>query len=63
MSGTSDKIKGFANEAAGNIKDGIGKAAGSTKLQAEGKAQALKGQAQQAIGEAKEAAAEVARDA
>ena len=36
MSGTSDKIKGYANEAVGNIKQGVGKLVGSDKMQAEG---------------------------
>lgn len=35
MSGTSDKIKGLANEAIGNVKQGVGKATGSEKLQVE----------------------------
>ncbi|UOK73088.1 CsbD family protein [Ancylobacter polymorphus] len=38
----------------GNIKQGVGKATGSERLQAEGKVQELKGEAQQAKGEIKE---------
>lgn len=55
MSGTTDKIKGVANEAMGNVKQGVGKAVGSEKLQAEGKLQELKGDAQKAKGDAKNA--------
>ncbi len=54
MSSTSDKINGLANEAAGNIKQGVGKATGNEKLQAEGKAQELKGEAQKTVGDAKQ---------
>ena len=52
-SSTTDKIKGLANEAAGNVKQGVGKAVGKEKLQAEGIAQEVKGETQQAVGEAK----------
>ena len=41
MSSTTDKIKGLANEAAGNVKQGLGKVTGNDRLVAEGKAQAL----------------------
>ena len=54
MSSTTDKIKGLANEAAGNVKQGVGNVTGDTKLQAEGKAQELKGDAQQAAGKVKD---------
>jgi uncharacterized protein YjbJ (UPF0337 family) len=53
MSSTTDKIKGAANEAAGKVKQGVGKATGSEKLQAEGAAQELKGKAQGTVGDAK----------
>jgi uncharacterized protein YjbJ (UPF0337 family) len=55
MSSTTDKIKGTANEAAGQVKQGVGKAVGSDKLRAEGAAQELKGHAQKAVGDAKDA--------
>ncbi|WP_372438788.1 CsbD family protein, partial [Pandoraea sputorum] len=42
MSSTSDKVKGMANEAVGNVKQGVGKATNNDKLQAEGKAQEIK---------------------
>ena len=53
MSGTTDKIKGMANEAAGNVKQGIGKVTGNDKMRAEGLAQEAKGEAQQSMGEVK----------
>jgi uncharacterized protein YjbJ (UPF0337 family) len=55
MSSTGDKVKGMANEAVGNVKQGVGKATDNTKLQAEGKLQEKKGEAQQAVGKAKDA--------
>jgi uncharacterized protein YjbJ (UPF0337 family) len=55
MSSTGDKVKGMANEAAGNVKQGVGKATDNSKLRAEGKAQEIKGDTQQAIGKAKDA--------
>lgn len=55
MSGTKDKVKGLANEAVGNIKQGVGKATGNDRLHAEGKAQELKGEAQQTVGKVKDA--------
>lgn len=54
MSSMSDTIKGMANEAAGTVKQAIGKAVGNTQLEAEGIAQEVKGEAQQAIGKAKD---------
>ncbi|MFJ3481982.1 CsbD family protein [Pseudomonas sp. NPDC090202] len=55
MSSTSDKVKGMANEAVGNVKQGVGKATDNDRLRAEGKAQELKGEAQQALGKTKDA--------
>jgi uncharacterized protein YjbJ (UPF0337 family) len=55
MSGTKDKVKGMANEAVGNIKQGVGKATDSPKMQAEGKLQEKKGEAQQTVGKVKDA--------
>ena len=46
MSSTTDKLKGLANEAVGNVKQAAGKVTGNDKLVAEGKAQELKGEAQ-----------------
>ena len=36
MGSTGDKVKGMANEAAGNVKQGVGKATGNEKMRAEG---------------------------
>lgn len=55
MSSTGDKVKGVANEAVGNVKQGVGKATGNNKLRAEGKAQELKGDAQKKVADAKDA--------
>ncbi|GAB6845812.1 uncharacterized protein YjbJ (UPF0337 family) [Methylorubrum rhodinum] len=60
MSSTTDKLKGLANEAAGNIKQGIGNATGNDKLVAEGKAQEIKGEAQKTTGEVKDGVKNVA---
>ena len=45
----------MANEAAGNVKQGVGKATGNEKMRSEGVAQERKGEAQQAVGKAKDA--------
>ena len=55
MSSTGDKVKGMANEAVGNVKQGIGKATDNDKLQVEDKIQEKKGEAQQEVGKAKDA--------
>jgi uncharacterized protein YjbJ (UPF0337 family) len=60
MSGTTDKIKGAANETAGEIKRNIGRAVGSDRLEAEGAAQEIKGKAQKVVGDAKNAAKDAA---
>lgn len=59
MSSTTDKIKGLANEAIGNVKQGIGKATDNDRLRAEGKGQEIRGEAQQAVGKAKDAVKDV----
>jgi uncharacterized protein YjbJ (UPF0337 family) len=61
MGSTTDKIKGLANEAAGNVKQAVGKATGNDRLQAEGIAQERKGEAQQLVGKAKDAVKEAAK--
>src|ERR1700744_1014588 len=55
MSGTTDKIKGTANQAMGKTKQGVGEAVGSDRLQGEGAVQEVKGNGQKALGDAKEA--------
>ncbi len=53
MSSTTDKIKGLANEAVGNVKQGIGSATGNEKLQAEARPGA-EGEAQKTTGDVKD---------
>jgi uncharacterized protein YjbJ (UPF0337 family) len=60
---TSDKVKGYANEAAGSVKQNIGKAVGSEDLEVEGAVQDLKGQAQVAVGKTKESVKDAATKA
>lgn len=55
MGSTSDKVAGYANEAAGNVKQGVGKLVGNDRLQVEGAAQETKGEAQVAVGKTKDA--------
>ncbi|CRM62115.1 MULTISPECIES: CsbD family protein [Pseudomonas] len=55
MGSTSDKVKGMANEAVGNVKQGVGKATDNDKLRTEGVIQEKKGEAQQAVGKTKDA--------
>lgn len=59
MGSVTDKIKGLANEAAGNTKQAIGKAVGNAKLEAEGIVQERKGEAQQTVGKVKDAVKKV----
>ncbi|TCQ12223.1 uncharacterized protein YjbJ (UPF0337 family) [Rhizobium sp. PP-F2F-G36] len=54
MGSISDKVSGLANEAAGNVKQGVGKMTDNERLKAEGKAQEVKGEVQQASGKAKD---------
>lgn len=63
MSSTSDKVKGMANEAAGNVKQGIGKAIGDKQMEAKGVIQERKGEAQQAVGKAKDSVKKMVDDA
>jgi uncharacterized protein YjbJ (UPF0337 family) len=60
MGSKTDQIKGYANEAAGKIKQGVGKAVGNDRLRAKGTAQEVKGDAQKAKGKAKGAVKDVA---
>jgi uncharacterized protein YjbJ (UPF0337 family) len=55
MSSTTDKLKGAANEAAGSVKESVGKSVGNDRVEAEGAVQKAKGQAQQAVGKGKDA--------
>lgn len=55
MSSTTDKIKGEANQAAGAVREGVGKAAGSKEMEVKGQAQQAKGEIQEGVGKAKDA--------
>jgi uncharacterized protein YjbJ (UPF0337 family) len=54
MGSTTDKLKGMGNEAVGNIKQGVGRMTGDTKMEADGAMQEVKGETQQAVGKAKD---------
>ena len=54
MSSSSDKAKGFGNQVAGSVKEGVGKATNNSSLEGEGLAQRGKGKAQEAVGKAKD---------
>jgi uncharacterized protein YjbJ (UPF0337 family) len=55
MGSINDKITGAANQAAGNVKQRLGKAIGDKQMETDGIVQDFKGDAQQAIGKAKDA--------
>jgi uncharacterized protein YjbJ (UPF0337 family) len=59
VSSTTDKIKGYSNEAAGSAKKAVGKAVGDDSLHAEGSAQKAAGHAQVGVGKAKDAVKKV----
>ena len=60
MSATTDKAAGIANQAAGNIKQAVGKAVGDDRLRAEGAGQELRGKIQKTVGDAKTTAKKAA---
>jgi uncharacterized protein YjbJ (UPF0337 family) len=51
-----DQIKGAAKEAAGSVKEGLGKATNNDKLAAEGAAERAEGMVQKGVGKVKDAA-------
>lgn len=55
-----EHIKGAAQKAKGAVKDAAGRATGTKKLQAEGKADKVAGAAHQAAGNVKDAARKAA---
>lgn len=63
MSSTTDKIKGYANETIGKIKQSIGRLGGSDKTRIKGKLQEQKGEAQKDVGKLKEKFEETKQDA
>jgi len=60
MSEFTDKAKGYANEAAGKVKQAIGDVTNNAELQAKGVAQEVEGKAQVAKGDVKGAVKDVA---
>ena len=50
-----DRIDGSAKKVGGDIKEGVGKALGDSKLEAEGKADQVEGKMQNAVGGVKDA--------
>jgi uncharacterized protein YjbJ (UPF0337 family) len=62
MGSTADKIKGHANEAAGKVKEEVGKAVGNDRLEGEGVIQNVKGQTQVGVGKAKDTVKKVVDD-
>lgn len=56
MGNTGERLKGMADEAMGNVKQGVGDLTDNERLQAEGKAQELKGEARQEAAKAAERA-------
>ncbi len=63
MSSATDKAKGLANVAIGNIKQGVGKAIGNKEMEVKGVVQERKGEAQQAVGKAKDSVKKVVDNA
>jgi uncharacterized protein YjbJ (UPF0337 family) len=53
MGSVTDKIKGYANQAGGKVKEGLGKAIGNEQMQVEGLAQQAKGEGQKIVGNVK----------
>jgi uncharacterized protein YjbJ (UPF0337 family) len=51
-----DQIKGAAKDAAGSVKEGIGKAMGNDRMAAEGAAERVEGKVQKGVGGLKDAA-------
>nr|WP_294847501.1 CsbD family protein [uncultured Sphingomonas sp.] len=58
----TDKAKGYANEAIGNVKEEVGKIIGNENLQVEGIVQEGKGAAQVLKGKAEGAAKDLKKD-
>jgi uncharacterized protein YjbJ (UPF0337 family) len=53
MGSATDKVSGYANQAMGSVKQGIGKVVGSEKMQVKGAVQELRGKGQVAMGDVK----------
>jgi uncharacterized protein YjbJ (UPF0337 family) len=55
MGSTADNVKGIANAGIGKVKQSVGEAVGSDRLQSEGMIQQATGKGQKAVGDVKEA--------
>lgn len=55
-----DRISGTANDLKGQVKEGVGKLTGDTKLNVEGQADQLAGVAQRTVGKARDAVRDAA---
>ena len=51
-----DQIKGAAKDAKGSVKEGMGKAMGDRRMEAEGAAERMEGKVQKGVGNMKDAA-------
>ena len=51
-----DQIKGAAKDAKGSVKEGVGKAMGDRRMEAEGAAERVEGKVQKGVGNVKDAA-------
>ena len=51
---STNRIEGAAKQAAGSVKEGIGKAIGNDKMVAKGMAERAEGSAQNAVGKAQD---------
>jgi len=51
-----DTVKGAAKDAAGSVKEAVGKATGNERLEAEGAAERIAGKVQKGVGNLKDAA-------
>ncbi|MDB6002514.1 MAG: ral stress protein CsbD [Rhizobacter sp.] len=49
-----DQVQGRMDQAKGNVKEGVGKAVGNDRLEAEGKVDQVTGKGQAKVGDAKE---------
>ena len=63
MASGTDKAAGIANKVAGAVKEVVGKAIGSERLEADGATQKTRGEAQKKVGEIKDAIKETANRA
>jgi len=57
-----DEAKGAAKDIAGSVKEGIGKATGNERLQAEGIAERVEGKVQKGVGALKDAARDALKE-